>query len=521
MAQKTKKTSSRRSTPDLFAGLRVQDGNRRRKLNDWERSDLTAMLAVKERPEALDIGPLIPKGSFAHRLMRYFKDTDASYALPLFKLISVASSWLTQNGAVLDVPGLGPRRPILWTVALAPSGSSKTLAAEWVAKTLAPIGASAPVQMFPVGGTDAQWIIDLKENNGSYWFQDEVGQFLKAVLSQGNYARIKPWILDAYSNKPIANRLKGEESKLEVEDPHFTFLGLTVRETWGANVDLASMLDGLCQRFNYVIAQPRDDTDMFDHFLYFTGDKKQGQQDGLRELWSALCAQPNANGDYSLAPETLPFLEEWWRGLRPAWGNSALPSSFIRRIGFSVLSYLVVIHFLLGLSRQKIGIETAEIATRFAEYHMECALVMIREYDCGWRYQIQTVCNAKERLQAKGNANPKARDISRALSTKARQTLNSEAIAEILDLLAKVEKADAMPLFKPVGQGLADELFALHCKARDQADDREEWRNQKRLSKLLRAFQDGNNATQNSTVQRTADIDEDCNVLDFAKAASG
>jgi Protein of unknown function (DUF3987) len=488
MAHKSKKPSTRKSKPGLFSDLKVQDGNRKRPLTEKEKRDLTAMLAVKERPEALDIQPLVPQGSYIQRMLNHFKATDTSYALPLFQLIMIASSWLTQNGATLSIPGMKPHRPILWIIALAASGSSKTLATNRVKDTLTGDDEVSPVRMFPKGSTDAQWIIDLKDNNGSYWFQDEVGQFFKSVLTQSNYARIKPWMLDAYSHEEISNRLKSEENKLTIKDPHFTFLGLTVRETWKMNIDLPSMLDGLCQRFNYVVAEKRTDTDMFDHFLFFRGEQNDIEQEALREMWHALCHQENSCGVYNLAPETHPFIESWWSGLRPAWGNSALPESFIRRIGFSVLAYLVVIHFLLGRSRKKVDVETARIATHFAEYHMECALVMIREYDTGWSDRIRIVANRRQRhMEKTGNA-PTAREIQKNLSSKARQILNSNQIKEIMTLLENLESSNSLPLFDGENDPISDRIFTQHMANKNHEDTQEYWRNKKRLAKVLEDY---------------------------------
>ena len=304
-------------------------------------------------------------------------------------------------------------------------------------------------------------------------------------------------MLDAYSSKPVSNRLKGEVDKMQVEDPHFTFYGLTVRETWKSDIDISSMLDGLCQRFNYVIAEPRKDTDMFEHFLFHATAKSKSEAARLREMWLALCNQPDACRPYSLAPETLPFIEKWWRNLRPAWRNSALPASFIRRIGFSVLSYLPVIHFLLGLSKRPIGIETAEIATRFADFHLESALVMIREYDNVWSDQIQTVVRQRERMAQKGNSSPTARDFNRSLSAKARQNLTTARIKEIQDLVEAVENATSMPLFAETS-GLSEQLLNKHLAQKVQTEDREEWRNRKRIDSLLKSYRNMSSSPQPS-----------------------
>lgn len=489
-----KKTQTKNRDTAMFAGAKSMERGKRRPLKQEEREQLLAFLSAKARPEALSVDGLIPEGSFLQRLCRFFEKTDASYALPLFQLIMIASSYLTQGGANLWIPGFGTKRPILWTIALAGSGSSKTLATDKVAEILSP--RTQDVRMFPTGATDAQWIVDLAENNGAYWFQDEVGQLFQQVLKQSNYARIKPWMLDAYSHKPIANRLKGEADKLSIEDPHFTFLGLSVRETWAESVDAASMLDGFCQRFNYVIAPARTDTDMFDHFLYFAGEGVEEWQAKLREFWYALCAQEGALETYTMNDGVLPYLEGWWRSLREKWGTAALPGSFVRRTGFSILSYLVVLHFLIGKSKRPIDLETAELATKYAEYHLESAFTMIREYDRGERSHIQIVAAKREKLIIGGAKIVKVRDIQRCLSKKQNQEISKEEIAEILSVLDSAEREPDLfdkVVFEDVGLDATrrTKIELLERRAAqflERWGKRERWRNQKRLSRLLHIY---------------------------------
>lgn len=489
-----KKTQTKNRDTAMFAGVKAMEQGKLRSLKQKEREELLALLSAKARPEALAVDGLIPEGSFPQRLCRFFEKTDASYALPLFQLIMIASSYLTQGGANLWIPGFGTKRPILWTIALSGSGSSKTLATDKVAEILSP--RPQDVRMFPTGATDAQWIVDLAENNGAYWFQDEVGQLFQQVLKQSNYARIKPWMLDAYSHKPIANRLKGEAEKLSIGDPHFTFLGLSVRETWTESVDAASMLDGFCQRFNYVIAPARTDTDMFDHFLYFAGEGVEEWQAELREFWYALCAQEGALETYTMSDGVLPYLEGWWRSLREKWGAAALPGSFVRRTGFSILSYLVVLHFLLGKSRRPIDLETAELATKYAEYHLESTFTMIREYDQGARSHIQIVAAKREKLMLEGAKVVKVRDIQRCLSKKQNQEIPKEEIAQILAVLDRAEREP--DLFDKVvfNDGGLDatrrtKIELLERRAApffERWGKRERWRNQKRLTRLLNVY---------------------------------
>jgi len=265
MTRKKHKTN-RKAMPELrlLDGLRVRDGKGRRGASPEDLALLGAMLAHKTDPNGLSVTPLVPQGSFLARMGRYFAETDIPAILPVMQTVMIAASWLTQAGATLAIPGLAPIRPTLWTVALAPSGSSKTLSASTILKMLGEDGQS-PVAMFPCGSTDAQWILDLQDNNGAFWFQDEFGKFLNQVLTQKNYQRIKGWLLNTYSSEPIANRLKGEAVKLEIADPHLTIFGTTVFETWGTDIDASSLADGLCQRFNYAVATEKDNTDIFDH----------------------------------------------------------------------------------------------------------------------------------------------------------------------------------------------------------------------------------------------------------------
>ena len=479
---KTKQNKSPKKRDICFSNITVTENGKRRPLNQVEKDNLIAMLIQKERQDALDIARLVPRGSFIERVLKFFDASDVSYALPLFQLMSLASSFLTQRGATLNISGHKAKRPILWTISLAASGSSKTLALDTVENILIPPHGAVTVRKLPAPGSDAQWILDLADENGAFWCQDEVGQFFQNVLKSKQFERIKPWILDAYSNKPISNRLKGEKDKLTIADPHFIFMGMSVRETWKLNVDAASMLDGFCQRFNYVIAPARQDTDMFDHFLYFRGDHIPAVQAKLRRDWEALCAQEGALDSYCLEDDVLPYLEGWWRNLRDRWGDGAVPASFVRRIGYSILSYLVILHFLLGLSKRPIGVETAEIATKYAEFHMESAFIMMREYGNAEKDHVQRVAEIRSRLRGDGSGSVTARDVQRRLSSAQRKSLSTEMTRQILETLDRLETPpDLFENTFTTRHEKSELLFDRYQDVLKTERQREQWRNEKRL----------------------------------------
>ncbi|WP_303473194.1 hypothetical protein [Marinovum sp. 1_MG-2023] len=156
----------------LISEMRVKTPKGTRRLSKEEQRQLIQMFAVKASADQFDIHSLASRGSFIDRISRHFDDTDISYALPIMQVVMTAASVLTQKGAFLDVPGVGRTLPTLWTVGLAGSGSSKTLAAEEIDRIVSIGGSEVPTRL-PTGATDAQWIVELHDNNGAFWFQDD------------------------------------------------------------------------------------------------------------------------------------------------------------------------------------------------------------------------------------------------------------------------------------------------------------------------------------------------------------
>lgn len=513
-------------TPVIIAGtpeamtlrpVRVKTARGTRVLSNEEHAALIQMLAVPTESERFDVYSLMPKGSYLDRIGRHFHDTDISYSISVMQMISVAASWLTQNGACLEVAGVGRVLPTLWTVGLAPSGSSKTMASEEIDKIL---GLSdQTISRLPTGSTAAQWIVDLHQDNGSFWFQDEVGKFFNAVVTQTHYLSFKAWLLSSYSHSPIANRLKSEKEKLVIEKPAFTFHGLSVTETWSTDIDITNMLDGFCQRFNYYIASPRRDTDIFEHFLYFEGPEVPRRRETLAEIWSALCAQPGASGAYKLGPDVLPFLRAWWSSLRNTWGQSPLPRSFIRRIGFSVLRYLIVLHFLLGKARRPIDVETAELATRYAEYHFKSALYLVQEYDKKHTSKVKKVAAIVRKVESDGQI-ATGRNIQRRMSGKVRAEYEKGEIAEIVSILKQIAQ---MPDLFDESSSHEERTAALYAE-RDRIQERlklnERKRNERRIRELIRYYH-AKQSPQQALKKAVADSDENVVQLYLPIASAG
>ncbi len=119
MHSKTKRRKTTAPSFPIFSKLRLPKGKGQRPLTADEETLLLMMLAKKSKAYAFDIDRLIPEGSFLQSITQHFKDSDVSYALPLFQLIMVSASWLVQNGASLNVKGIEPILPALTAFRLA------------------------------------------------------------------------------------------------------------------------------------------------------------------------------------------------------------------------------------------------------------------------------------------------------------------------------------------------------------------------------------------------------------------
>lgn len=436
MRNKTNRSTrnkGREAESSVLDRLAKTRSGRRVPLNTTERETLLEMFASKS-DRSIEIKELAPPGSFLAHVLRHFRDTDISYAVPLMSTITHMASLLTQRGVGLVLPNGARIRPTIWAIGLAESGSSKTLAFDELHAILVERSGVA-LRMLPKAATDAQWLLDLAESNGAFWFQDEVGQYLHAVESSKLHARMKPWLLEAYSGATISNRLKGEETKLEVRDPHFTFLGLTVRSTWSSDVDVRNMANGLCQRFSFFIAEIRHDKDVYDHFRFWATDRDERRRAELAATWAALAAQPAAHHDLRLPSEVLAWLEDiWWRGLRKTFGTTPLPPSYVRRVGHAIMQYLPVLHVLLGKAHQPIDLETALLASRFGEWHMASVLAVLQGYSAETASGVRLVATRYDQLRSAGIA-PTPREIMRKLSKAQRNRMDTATVAEIVRTL--------------------------------------------------------------------------------------
>ena len=102
-----------------------------------------------------------------------------------------------------------------------------------------------------------------------------------------------------------------------------------------------------------------------------------------------------------------------------------------------------MLQFLLGKSKAPIGLETAELATRYAEYHLESALAVIQDYDRAGAGRVQRIAELRDRLIAENRPATK-REISRRLSKAQRKEVSPELIDAVLQVLQNVDEVPGL-----------------------------------------------------------------------------
>ena len=147
----------------------------------------------------------------------------------------------------------------------------------------------------------------------------------------------------------------------------------------------------------------------------------------------------------------------------------------------------MVLHFLLGKSRHPIDVETADLATKFAEYHFQSALQVVQQYDAKNTSRFQLIAEASDRV-AEAGKKVTGREVTRALSKQQRAQFNPGEISEIAAVLNQI---DEMPGVFGKDSDQKQKSTALQGR-RDEVKVRlllnERKRNERRLREVMNLF---------------------------------
>lgn len=329
-------------------------------------SYMRAMLRFKAKQLPDNIAAITPPGSILEKLMHAFQSgTNIPLEMPMSMFLAYLSAAIVRRGTLINLPDVSSITPTLWMIVLADSGCGKTWSQGRVASIF---GTEDPTIPDLSGAVSAAAMLEsLKGPNGArgLWLKDEYGQFLR-FLQRPDYADYKDYLLRAYDGTTI-RRTSKKDGATEVT-PALSMLGMSVRGTWANNVGAESLVDGLAQRYLYVLPKP-DPTRHYRDYPILRVD-----EESLRNCWNwnDCVTLP----EYTSSPKALADYADYYFDAC----NADISESFIRRITWAVHKIALLYHILIGKSAEKV-IESDAYgwATRFIDQRIADAQTMLNE----------------------------------------------------------------------------------------------------------------------------------------------
>jgi hypothetical protein len=224
---------------------------------------------------------------------RFYKHTDLPIALPTFGFFSIISAFSVFNKCSYNIP-FDPTSHELgtWVMALAPSGSGKTMAMTQLLNLLPKNSITGEPVVKPnfikPDGPKAmvQQLADLPDNRG-FWFQDEASQMFKQIEQPNSpMSEIRGMLLAIKDHKAVS-RVNSKEN-IVAEGTVMTQFFINTIDSMARSISEESLHDGLLRRYQVAYAE-NDDRKHTDFALY----KLEGLFDDV--LIDELCLIFNQN----------------------------------------------------------------------------------------------------------------------------------------------------------------------------------------------------------------------------------
>jgi hypothetical protein len=348
----------------------------------------------------------VPPGSVLDDILTHFeRHTDIPLELPFIGWMTYFSGWLCAQDVRIQIADGQTISPRLWNIALAPSGSGKTFAVNHIRKDMK----SVPEMENTASGVAL--IQAIQRTPKGIWFRDEMGQYLKSITTQPHMEKAKDVLLNAYNGDRLEHTTK--KDTIAVEDYAFSILGITVRETFLAQVGAESLVDGFAQRFSLIVAQKDAKRPMTDYPLYFddrkmTRDDTRRKQRITKEMESLLARDDIQGKTLKISDDAMDIFtamfQESFKG--------EMPESFYRRLMFVMFSYAAIYHYLLGHTGDTINNQAMAYASRVVMIHMKDTKTILEDGGYGELHHLITKCQEwKDAWEAKNGRKAKARDL--------------------------------------------------------------------------------------------------------------
>lgn len=326
---------------------------------------IMAIMGLKPQSLPDRIASVTPPNTVVDDLMRSMaRGTNLPLEMPMAIFFTYLSACLVRRGTVIHIPDVGDIPPTLWAIVLGPSGCGKSYSQSCIASLF--LDENPEIRDLTGAVSAAAMLSALSAAGGrGLWCRDEYGQFLR-TLQRPDQAEYKDYLLRSYDGKEIVRNTK-KDGVTQVT-PLLSLIGMSVRETWADMVGTESLIDGLAQRYLYIIAQE----DKCRHYRDFP-------------LWTVDTASIAKSWDWHntrtlpVYTPSIPALNEYCNYYRKAC-SAPISESFIRRITWATHKIALCYHITLGEHGNPVISSVAYgWATRYIDQRIIDAQTMLNE----------------------------------------------------------------------------------------------------------------------------------------------
>lgn len=372
--------------------------------NEEARTTLAAMLVSRKQNGEHWRGIMaVPPGTLIESVItEFYTKTNLPLEIPFFVVMSYLSGYLLKNDVHVETKS-GKVHPDIWTVILSASGSGKTFTQKKIRDAFGPVMKSAEFNGTGIASA-AAFITELSLTPRGVWFRDEFAELLKSISdSKGPMAELKDYLLRLYDNDDLTRTTKKET--IVAENPAMSILGLTVKESFSKHVTTAMMIDGFCQRFSYVIAEPDPNRPFINYPVWHINT------DEWTEKWNEI--EPKIKKVYHASEEAA----EAFAGSFQSLYQEGIPESFYRRILWRAHKYAVLYHILIGDDSDTLTKTDYAWAARALAIHIDDAAKLVGDHGLS---ELERMIQSGERIAKKVMEQEKRplkpRDLIRGMS---------------------------------------------------------------------------------------------------------
>lgn len=204
---------------------------------------------------------------------RFYKYTDIPLALPVFGFYSIVSAWCVFSKATYAIPRSKKARELAtWVMALAPSGSGKSLAMKNLLEMLPTdyeTGKPVVEPNFRKADGPKAWIeqlADLPDGRG-FWFQDEASQMFKLIEQQNSpLSEVREILLLIKDNEKVS-RINSKEN-ISADKTIMTQFFINTIDSMAKVISADSLKDGLLRRYQFAYGEKDIERPMTNFNLY-------------------------------------------------------------------------------------------------------------------------------------------------------------------------------------------------------------------------------------------------------------